>query len=506
MKKNHIAAVIIIAIIAIFALAACNHAHNFEWNYDEDVHWKECACGEVNSRERHDYASDYIYDDTEHWRTCVCGKTGERGEHDFSVFGYDDTYHWEECSVCGAKREKTKHNVSAKWSNDDESHWHECECGYRQDETAHEFTDRTVREPKCSEEGVLLRTCSVCDKEVEKSIDKLPHVFGDDNKCIECGEDKPYYTYSDNGAYMYFGEYPQTKVNDNDLIRQLNDSYGKPDNGSGDWIAYDYAEDGEADYMWYTDVEMGENRYRGVYFDRYRPYSLDIAPSAENSGQDDNGYMPGEVYWFEFEPIRWRILTKNDEEALIMSDIILDSQPYQTNYYSRQYETRPIYYTSFGDAPEGTYANNYKYSTLREWLNDEFYDSAFDDYSRKNILLTEVSNSIATTGLNNPEFVCEDTEDYVFLLSQSDCVNEKYGFSRSLLEHSSRQLKTTDYSMSQGAYVSTSEFIGTGWWWTRSPRNISELLCGVYSAGRLDSEYRFFITACGVVPALTVKL
>ncbi len=508
MKKNHIAAILLILFITCAALVACSHAHNFEWRYDDNIHWRGCDCGEQLSRERHSYLPDYRYNDEYHFFTCVCGKEGEKEPHNFEGFMFDENSHWKVCK-CGAQDTKRRHDFSAQWQTDELSHWQECECGKRRNEESHKFADSVIRTATCSEVGILRHTCSECGKTIDEDITKLPHVFGANYKCLICGEDKPRYTYSEDGQYLYFGKYPQSAVTNENLIKNLNATYDRLPTADdyGKWTSYDYALKGAKEYMWYIDVEHSYNKYRGVYFTEYRPYDLEPDSSIEKARQDDNGYFIENVYWFKFEPIKWRILSQNDGTALIMSDIILDSQAFQTDYFTQdELNGARVRYTFHNGAPKGTYANNYKYSTIREWLNDDFYNGAFDDYERENINLTDVDNSLSTTGLNNPNYICEDTLDYVFLLSYDDCVNEAYGFSHISTEHASRQLKPSAYSLSQGAYAATIEFVGYGWWWTRSPRNTSDLLCGIYSAGRTDSDYRFYLTACGVVPAITIKL
>ena len=54
-------------------------------------------------------------------------------------------------------------------------------------------------------------------------------------------------------------------------------------------------------------------------------------------------------------PIRWRILSRNGNDAYVMADQVLDGQPYHETYESVTWET----------------------STLRKWLNEKFYNIAF---------------------------------------------------------------------------------------------------------------------------------
>lgn len=91
--------------------------------------------------------------------------------------------------------------------------------------------------------------------------------------------------------------------------------------------------------------------------------------------------------------------------------------------------------------------NNYKYSEIREFLNDTFYEKAFlegDDY----LLTKEVDNSTASQynpNYDNP-YTCENTMDTIFLPSYQDLIKEEYGFGNGTISNDSRKAKYTDYS------------------------------------------------------------
>ncbi|MCR5782003.1 MAG: hypothetical protein K6G90_04610 [Clostridia bacterium] len=160
------------------------------------------------------------------------------------------------------------------------------------------------------------------------------------------------------GDYVTFGSYPQTRVVDVDLLDALNSQ-------TLNWTYYDYYVNGvREDFMKYADVTISGIRYRAVRFMVYRPSCTNA--SYDDSYQDDNGYVPGQVYWFRYEPIVWRVL--DPDAGLLMTEEIIDSQPFNNELYGDEY----------GNAGHTHYASNWAYSSLRSWMNGDFYDTAFD--------------------------------------------------------------------------------------------------------------------------------
>lgn len=183
------------------------------------------------------------------------------------------------------------------------------------------------------------------------------------------------------------------------------------------------------------------------------------------------------------------MLDESDGNALILCDMIIDSQQYDY---------------------DGNYSNNYAESTVRAWLNDNFYSTAFNDLQKNIILTTEVDNSASSTGYSENEHACENTNDKVFLLSFTEVTSSDYGFNRSSSAYdTAREKKTTDYAQSQGAYTyfsSSSEYNGNGFWWLRSPNYYySYYARGVYNGG-VDYGDGVRSTGYGVVPALQIRL
>ena len=72
--------------------------HDYQWQYDEEMHWSECMCGSIdeNSREAHELSQYYVYSDVWHSRYCGCGYLELREHIDLDGDFYCDT---EDCGV-----------------------------------------------------------------------------------------------------------------------------------------------------------------------------------------------------------------------------------------------------------------------------------------------------------------------------------------------------------------------------------------------------------------------
>ena len=305
------------------------------------------------------------------------------------------------------------------------------------------------------------------------------HIY-ENKHCTKCGA--PLYKRVDEDTIL-FGEYPQTKVMDETLISSLNNMAGSlpTSTNSQSWTSYGYYITSEAsNFMWYIDVVNDESKYRGVYFTSYRPTFINYSSLASVTCQDDNGYNTNTVYWFKYEPISWTILEEKGGNAFLVCDMIIDSQQF--------------------DYEDGEYSNNYAESTIREWLNDTFYNTAFNQYEQEIVLITTVDNSIESTGwVEDPNpYVCEDTEDKIFLLSRK----EAYTY---FATDDDRIKQTTDYSQSQGAYATKS--LGNGFWWWRSPSYFDTGSFALLAHYEGHHNYNdVFRTDYGIVPALWIEL
>ena len=269
---------------------------------------------------------------------------------------------------------------------------------------------------------------------------------------------------SADGKTITYGLYPQTNVNNSSLVSALNALTTPESNG------------------WYL--------YEGDY------YAKVSATPCNSTYVFDNGttIVSGTTYWFKCEPIVWNVLNNNNGEYYIVSSVLLDAHCYSNSTSSRTIDGQTVY------------ANNYKYSGIRAWLNADFYNSAFA-LGNEHIQTTTVNNSASTTNNSSNRYACANTEDKVFLPSYRDYINSSYGFPTSTSSTDTRYCRTTDWARARGAYYYTSS--GSyqqynGCYWTRSPSSdYSNLAWYVYVDGRLD------LVGCtynSVRPGLSIKI
>lgn len=144
---------------------------------------------------------------------------------------------------------------------------------------------------------------------------------------------------------------------------------------------------------------------------------------------------------FNVDPVKWRVLAKEDSRLFLLADQILDI---------KQYHGRTVSVT-------------WKDCDLRAWLNgtsgDAFLAKAFSAGEQTAVATTAVVND------DNPEYDTpggEVTNDKVFLLSVAEVTNTAYGFSESYTIHASRKVSSTAYALSLNSYT-------LNWWWLRTP-------------------------------------
>ena len=135
------------------------------------------------------------------------------------------------------------------------------------------------------------------------------------------------------------------------------------------------------------------------------------------------------------EPIKWRVLSVNGNDAFLVADRNLDVRWYND------------------DARHVTWEN----CTMRSWLNGYGSDSNKSkiDYSDNNFISRAFTSSeqeaILSTTVQTADNSTEgtvggnDTTDKIFLLSYDEVVNPEYGFSSSDWPDEARQRRETAY-------------------------------------------------------------
>ena len=338
--------------------------------------------------------------------------------------------------------------------------------------------------------------------------------------CTTCGGLNPV-RYTREGDYIYFGHWPQTCERDENVIAQLNAIAGKPprprDNANpNNWESHE-----GTTYMWQKTLIHNGTKYLGVQMNEYRASGID----ALYDEITDNGYYRLNVYWFKYEPIKWRILTTGEKSAYIMSDIALDFFSMQPD---RKSENRDGLYASYNNSPgvpDGTYANNWEYSFIRGWLNETFYNEVFNGLQKEIIKTTRLDNTARSCNPNNnPKYYgygenagknkyadqCNNTDDKIFLLSLRDVTTTAYGFKKDVLaEDSARNLQASDFAKFHGVSMGNTQKDYVTWY-TRSPslavgnQGYTTFVLYRDKKGVIDSPD--LVAEGGVVPALWITL
>ena len=162
------------------------------------------------------------------------------------------------------------------------------------------------------------------------------------------------------------GLYPQSELKDEDVIKLLNEKYGTPDTNTK-WCDFGYrANDYQGGYMFYIDVELGDDKYRGVYIKEFRPNSSgDNIARNFDSIQAVNGFEKNTIYWFKFEPLVWVKYGTSYNQCYLCLNVI-DAEP--------MYDKDP-----HGDKDGGANSFYNVSSSLRKWLKDTFAKTAFPE-------------------------------------------------------------------------------------------------------------------------------
>ena len=178
-----------------------------------------------------------------------------------------------------------------------------------------------------------------------------------------------------------YGSYPQSQVKDSALISEL-------DKINKNWVSYGYfSGNGKTgsmkpgDWMKYADFKYNGSKYRAVTFSQYRPDYTISESSEKNSYQDDNGYYINNVYYFLYEPLKWRVIDNSGSSGVyLLCDSVIDSQAFSNYVYYNSYDDY-TYNRLQGDLSYSDYSNyltgEYQTSSIKEWINNDFANTAF---------------------------------------------------------------------------------------------------------------------------------
>lgn len=364
------------------------------------------------------------------------------------------------CSVCGGEFSRIKNTVAKKphtsgsWVVDKPATCMTAGTRHSSCSVCNEDIRETYNDPDAHTASVEWsfddthhwHTCSNrgCNAVLEKSTHNIK-----DGVCTDCGvkaADSEGYTRD--GDYIYFGEYPQSLKTDDVTITSGMDDRGYYLGSDGCCYAR----------VWGNPfIALSGFGYSG--------------PLKFQSGEE---IKKNTVYYFKVEPIRWRILYEDGDTALLLCDSIIANRAYN--------DTR---------------TSSYEQSTIRAWLNDQFYNTAFSVLQRTLINTVFIDNSPG-----------DDTNDKVFLLKRKDVTNPAYGFSPDdAADDPARLMLVSDYAKASGTQMCCADH---GLWMLGEAHfgsfadSMNVSLVGDY--GRAIYESLMVGDCFGVVPALQIRL
>lgn len=171
-------------------------------------------------------------------------------------------------------------------------------------------------------------------------------------------------------------------------------------------------------------------------------------------------------------PIHWRVLKQDDNALLMITDQIIETLPYNSD-----------------EKRETTWER----STLRKWLNGEFYRTAFTAEEKADIIACDVQAE------GNPLYSTDPgrtTNDSVFILSIAQV--------EQLFKNSDQRSATgTPHAVENGLFEDNRH---QSWWWLRSPGKHGLATASVHSNGTvLTHGIPVFYSSGGVRPCIWLR-
>ncbi|MBQ5968590.1 MAG: hypothetical protein IJL52_00560 [Clostridia bacterium] len=302
------------------------------------------------------------------------------------------------------------------------------------------------------------------------------------------------------GDTFEFGSYPQSEVSETTALKAAADAavwksykyysgteYSGHPTGWVEGSSWDTSVNGSTksdDYMKFADFFCDGEKYRAVVFSQYRPAITTSQATSEHSYQDDNGYTVNHVYYFRYEPLKWRVL--DPVSGLVMCTSIIDAQAFQNIVF---YKSKNDNYrdSCYQDKKYINPANKYSTSDIRDWLNHDFYETAFTKHQKEQIQFIENDSYDSPVGK-------------IFPLSDSEVRNPDYGFSPEWHEDSARILQPpSDYARCQGLDLRED-------WLLRCEGLHAKDSCGVFATGEVHEVNTVYDTSSGICPAMNLSV
>ena len=294
---------------------------------------------------------------------------------------------------------------------------------------------------------------------------------------------------------VYFGSYPTSEVTDKEFSA-VADYAVRDDNVVVDPALYEALEAAE----WTgNETELDGVRYRRLK-----------GEDAEGGGEVREQHYVWEDtdtwHYFRYEPIKWRVLEMNGDEAMLLCDREMDCAPFHVQAEDVCWE----------DCTLRSFLNGYDESQNSAGISyagnpeDSFLNTAFSEEEQAGILTSEVdapANSYYGTPCGDP------SRDKVFLLSVDDVFSgESAGRHGFYVGHGvddpARRFHPTMYAMARGTWYSPVEaYKGNGFWFMRTNGYTQSNVTYICDFGYIYNRGTFVTcNDAGILPAIRVDL
>lgn len=263
---------------------------------------------------------------------------------------------------------------------------------------------------------------------------------------------------------VWFGSYPQTEI----VSAEDSDQLAVMEKMSVNF-EIEYETVSAASYQQIISASYNSNGDATVNGVKYRRMKKGEAAWID----EDGGHVGGHYQWtdntsyhyFRYEPIKWRVLSTEENDAFLLSDMGLDNRCYNEVYAGVTWETCTI----------RSWLNGYSATANEEGINyssDNFINRAFSDIEQHAIYnSTVLDDPILDTGKGN------DTIDKLYLLSREEGLQKTYGFSEDCdidddycdIDDKAKRVKTSTYAKAMGcSNYEYNELRNYTAWWLRS--------------------------------------
>jgi len=189
------------------------------------------------------------------------------------------------------------------------------------------------------------------------------------------------------GNSAWIGEYPQTVCNDEVTLTAL------------------------------ASVSQSADGYYHYGGERYAKCVAKIYNEGGGLYSDGSTPVSDETKYFKVEPIKWIILSKEENKYLILSETILDAHAWQTQYTGAADSTECKISVDVNGVTTELPAYDWQYSKMREWLNGDFFDKAFNESAKQFVATMTTPSDMTTSSVESVDYVnllCNaEFEEYV---------------------------------------------------------------------------------------------